>query len=71
MSFLRSRPWAFDPPEEDENGIGSPDCAQVSAGTRYPHIDDAGRCAVTGKEMKANGRIRTDNPWFTKPELCH
>jgi integrase len=26
---------------------------------------------VKTAESKANGRIRTDNPWFTKPELCH
>ena len=25
---------------------------------------------IRSSVFKANGRIRTDNPWFTKPELC-
>lgn len=30
-----------------------------------------GDCLAESEKMKnkANGRIRTDNPWFTKPEL--
>ena len=26
---------------------------------------------VENAVLKANGGIRTHNPWFTKPELCH
>ncbi len=44
-----------------------------SCAGRDTHIQastgDTPTCAIENAVLKANGRIRTDNPWFTKPEL--
>jgi integrase len=56
----------------DANSDLAENLAFLGAGTCSPMLSGAettGTGAVRNGVSKANGRIRTDNPWFTKPEL--
>jgi len=50
-------------------------CLAREHGKHRTDMDSGGHSTPTGDAknafLKANGRIRTDNPWFTKPELYH
>jgi hypothetical protein len=43
---------------------GGKQCPSMVTSEQTTPTDD-----IRSVDLKANGRIRTDNPWFTKPEL--
>ena len=57
------------------DGKNSADYSAFLGGKQCTAMDGNGQTTLTGNVenavLKANGRIRTDNPWFTKPELYH